>query len=74
MVLFVGAVGKEHAHDVVDQPGPPVTAGVVGDLLVDQSGQQGRPHVNVPGVAYAVARQLLTGELQGAYGRRVGLR
>src|SRR5215207_4753476 len=46
-----GAVGEEHGHDLFDEPAPPVTARVVGDLLVDQPGHQRGPDVPVRRVA-----------------------
>jgi hypothetical protein len=37
--LFGGAVRKEHGDGVVDQPDPPVSAGLVGDLLINEAGR-----------------------------------
>jgi hypothetical protein len=42
------AMGEEHGHGFVDETEPPIPAGIVGDLLVDQAGRQRGPHIEVP--------------------------
>jgi hypothetical protein len=42
------AMVEEHGHRFVDETDPSVPARIVGDLLVDQTGCQRGPHVDVP--------------------------
>ena len=72
-VSFGETVREEHADHVVNQPGPAVSAGIVGNLLVDETGHQRGPHVEVSGVVDAGLFEPLTGDVEGADGRRVGL-
>jgi hypothetical protein len=63
-------VGDEHGHGLLDQPRPAVTAGVVGDLLVDETGEHRRPQVHVPRLRDAAERQALPRRVERAHRRR----
>lgn len=48
----------EHVDRIVQQPDPPVAAGIVGDLLVHQAGADRREQVDVARVVDAECRQV----------------
>lgn len=67
-------MSDEHANRLVGQPNPAVAARIVGDLLVDQTGDQGGEQVQVPLFTDTDGSELLAGVAQCGDRRRVRLR
>lgn len=40
-------MGEEHRHRILDKTGPPVPPRIVRDLLAHETGDQGRPHIQM---------------------------
>ena len=38
---------EEHGHRFVDESGPTIPSGIIGDLLVDQAGYQCGPYIDM---------------------------
>ncbi len=47
-------MSEEHGHGLLDKKSPPLPAGIVGDLLVNETGRQRGPQVDVPLIGDAV--------------------
>jgi len=71
MVLL--AVGEEHVDRLIDQSGPTIPSGIVGDLLVDQSRDQRGPQIEVPCFGDPIQGQQLLGVGQETDCRRIRL-
>ncbi len=71
--MFIDTVRKEHDDDVVNQPDPPVPAGIVGDLLINETRHECGPQIQVSRVSDAGLLETLPSVVKSADGRGVGL-
>jgi hypothetical protein len=71
--VFIDAVRKEHDDDVVNQSDPPVPAGIVGDLLINETSRECGPRIQVSGVPDADLLETLPSGVESADCRGVGL-
>jgi hypothetical protein len=65
---------KEHGDDVVNQSDPPISAGIVGNLLINKTGHQRGPQIHMSWVSDAGALEPLPGAVESADSRGVRLR